>query len=77
MLIEEGWFHDMNLTDGATFLIALIKRAKTRFNQKINFRVTQSVACRKLQQTMFGTHRLSRYCLIYTMEIFFSSHATR
>ena len=27
----------MNLTDGATFLMALIKRAKSRFNQKIKF----------------------------------------
>ena len=35
--IEEEWFDDMNLTDGATFLTALIKHAKSRFNQKIKF----------------------------------------
>ena len=28
VIIEEEWFHDNNLSDGATFLIALIKRAK-------------------------------------------------
>ena len=33
--IEEYWYDYMNLTDGATFLTALIKRAKSRFNQKI------------------------------------------
>ena len=27
----------MNLTDGANFLVALIKREKPRFNQKIKF----------------------------------------
>ena len=37
MVIEEEWFSDMNLTDGETFLTALIKCAKSRFNQKINF----------------------------------------
>ena len=36
MVIEEEWFDDMNLTDGATFPTALIKRAKSRFNKKIN-----------------------------------------
>ena len=36
MVIEKEWFDDMNLTGGATFLIALIKHAKYRLNQKIN-----------------------------------------
>ena len=30
-------FYDTNLTYGATFLTALIKRAKSRFNQQIKF----------------------------------------
>ena len=37
VVIEEEWFDDMNLTDGATYLKALIKHAKNRFNQKIKF----------------------------------------
>ena len=32
MVIEEEWFSDMNLTDGATFPTALIKREKSIFN---------------------------------------------
>ena len=32
-VIEEDWFDDMNLTDGATFSMPLIKCAKTRVNQ--------------------------------------------
>ena len=34
MFIEEEWFDEMNLTDGATFPTPLIRRAKTRVNQK-------------------------------------------
>ena len=49
LVIEEEWFDNMNLTDGATFQTALIKRAKTRVNKKIFFRVTQGDAYRKLQ----------------------------
>ena len=37
MVIEEEWFYDMILTDGATFPTALIKRAKYIFSQKIKF----------------------------------------
>ena len=37
VVIEEEQFDDMNLTDGATFPKGLIKRAKTRVNQKIQF----------------------------------------
>ena len=37
MVIEEKWFSDMNLTDGATFPASMIKCEKTRVNQKINF----------------------------------------
>ena len=37
VLVEEEWFNYMNWTDGATFMTALIKFAKTRVNQKINF----------------------------------------
>ena len=37
MEIEEEWFADMNLPHGVTFSTDLIKRAKLRFNQKINF----------------------------------------
>ena len=37
MVVEGECFDGMNLTDGATFLIPLIKHAKTRVNQKINF----------------------------------------
>ena len=40
MVIEEEWFNDMNLINGATFPTALIKGAKTRVNKKIY--VTQS-----------------------------------
>ena len=41
MIIEEEWFDDMNLTDGATFPQALIKRAKNRFNKNIFLRDTK------------------------------------
>ena len=34
VVIEEEWFADTNLTDGAIFPMSLIKRAKSRFNQK-------------------------------------------
>ena len=37
MVIEEDYFDDMKLTDGAIFTTALIKRAKSRVNQKVNF----------------------------------------
>ena len=37
VVIEEEWFADTNLTDGATSLKALIKCEKLRFNQKTNF----------------------------------------
>ena len=37
VVIEEEWFDDMNLTDGATFTMDLIKRAKNMVNQKIFF----------------------------------------
>ena len=33
VVIEEELFDDVNLTDGTTFLAALIKRAKTRGNK--------------------------------------------
>ena len=49
VVIEEEWFVDMNLTDGATFLAALIKSSKSRINQKINFHVAQSDAYGKLK----------------------------
>ena len=32
VVIEEEWFDGMNLTYGATFLMSLIKRAKSRIN---------------------------------------------
>ena len=32
VVIEEEWFDDMNLTYGATFLMSLIKHAKSRIN---------------------------------------------
>ena len=31
----EEWFDDMNLIDSATFLMPLIKREKTRVDQKL------------------------------------------
>ena len=37
VVIEEEWFYDMNVTDTSTFQMAIIKHAKSRFNQKINF----------------------------------------
>ena len=37
MVIEEEWFDNNNLTDGATFPTTLIKCAKTISNHKINF----------------------------------------
>ena len=33
VVVEEEWFDAINLTDGATFLTALIKREKTTFNK--------------------------------------------
>ena len=37
MVIEGKWFADMNLTDGETFTMYMIKREKYRFNLHINF----------------------------------------
>ena len=37
MVIEEERFDAMNLTDGASFLTALIKNAKNGFNHKTKF----------------------------------------
>ena len=37
MVIEEEWFEDINLTDGSTFTMTLIKREKYRLNQEIKF----------------------------------------
>ena len=37
VVIEEEWFADINLTDGAIFTPALIKREKSRLNPKIYF----------------------------------------
>ena len=71
MIIKEKWFDDMNLNDGATFLIALIKRAKYRFNQNNNFHVAQTDAYAKFQLTMVGTHRFSRCCVKNMMVHFF------
>ena len=35
VVIEEEWFADINLTDGANFSTDMIKCEKSRFNQKI------------------------------------------
>ena len=37
MVIEEEWFDDTDLIDGETFLMALTKLAKYRFNKESNF----------------------------------------
>ena len=37
VVLEEEWFDDITLTESATFPVALIKREKTRVNQKIKF----------------------------------------
>ena len=37
IVIEGEYFDDMDLTDGATFLTDLIKRAKNRVNKRIIF----------------------------------------
>ena len=37
MVIEEEWFYNMNLTQGATFLMDLIISTKNRVNQKTVF----------------------------------------
>ena len=37
MVIEEEWFDDTELTDGATFPTDLIKCAKYRLNKKTYF----------------------------------------
>ena len=72
VVIEEEFFSDMNLTDGATFAKTLIKRAKSIINQKSISHVTQSNVYAKFQYTMVGTHRLFRYCTINMMVSFFS-----
>ena len=49
VVIEEEWFDDMNLTDHATFPIALIKHAKNLESTKIMIiHVTQSNTYAKL-----------------------------
>ena len=37
MVVEEEWFDDMNVNDGATFPTDLIKREKSRIDQNNNF----------------------------------------
>ena len=37
LVIKEEWFSDMYLINGATFTMALIKRAKSRINQNYIF----------------------------------------
>ena len=37
MVVKEEWFDEMNVTDGVAFPKTLIKRAKTRVNQKIKY----------------------------------------
>ena len=37
MVVENEWFDGTNLSDGATFPTALIKRAKKKVNQNIKF----------------------------------------
>ena len=46
---EEEWFADMNLTDGATFPMALIKHENQESTKKIIFHLTQSNTDVKLQ----------------------------
>ena len=48
VVIEEEWFAYITLTDGATFLVALIKFAKSKIKNK-KLHVTQSDAYTKLQ----------------------------
>ena len=57
MVIEEEWFDDTNLTNGTTFPTPLIKCAKTRANQKINFlRDTKQYTCKISIKNGWNTH---------------------
>ena len=49
VVIQEEWFADMNLTDGATFPMALIKHENQESTKKIIFHLTQSNTDVKLQ----------------------------
>ena len=62
----------MNLTDGATFLMTLFKRAKCRIKQKYIFCVTKIDAYKMVYYKMVETNRLSRYCVINAMVNFFT-----
>ena len=70
MVIEEEWFDDMNLTDGATFPMDLIKHTKTTVNQKIKNSRDTMKHIGEIVIKMVGTHRLSRYCMTYMMGAF-------
>ena len=72
MLIEEEWFDDTDLADGATFPMAMIKREKYIFNNNYKIHVTQHKAYRKFQYTMVVTHRLPRYFMRNVMQFSFS-----
>ena len=49
VVVEEEWFADMDLTDGATFPMALTKQSKSRSNQKIKFPCDTKQYIQKMQ----------------------------
>ena len=62
----------MNLTYGATFPLALLKRAKHIFNEINKIHMTQIDTYVKLQSTMVRTYRLYRCCVRNVMVNLFS-----
>ena len=63
---EEECFSDVNLTYGATFLMALVKRSKNGFNRKIKFtrdtkRHIQEIAIKNVWNTQIF-HILHEKC---------------
>ena len=71
MVIEEEWFDDMILTDGATFPTPLIKRAETRVNQKIKFSHDTKQCIREIAiKNGWNTHILQIFREICDVNVF-------
>ena len=69
VFIEEEWFDDTHLTNGATFLTALIKRAKYRFNHEITL-PCETKLCILEMASNNGKKKVSIYCVRNKMDDF-------
>ena len=70
-VIEEIFFCGMNLIDGGTFPLALMKCEESKFNKNNNFPHDTKRRIHINTIKMVLTYRLSRYSVSNMMEIFF------